>query len=142
MPFNCCLVMNKLTAIVIFLALVHKSELTTSTTTTLKYCPAYENGDGYCDDYCNTAGNNFDSGDCCGNDVNTNFCTQCQCLGEGKINYRVSHKLNTTMERCVTYLHSITPKLRGTVYFLAHFCPVAFFRQMIALKITLKKTHF
>jgi hypothetical protein len=30
----------------------------------------------------------------------------------------------------------------GTVYFLAHFCPVAFFRQMITLKITLKKTHF
>jgi hypothetical protein len=29
-----------------------------------------------------------------------------------------------------------------TVYFLAHFCPVAFFRQMIELKITLKKTHF
>jgi hypothetical protein len=29
-----------------------------------------------------------------------------------------------------------------TVYVLAHFCPVAFFRQMIALKITLKKTHF
>jgi pimeloyl-ACP methyl ester carboxylesterase len=28
----------------------------------------------------------------------------------------------------------------ATVYFLAHFCPVAFFRQMIALKITLKKT--
>jgi large subunit ribosomal protein L15e len=27
-------------------------------------------------------------------------------------------------------------------YFCAHFCPVAFFRQMIALKITLKKTHF
>jgi hypothetical protein len=26
---------------------------------------------------------------------------------------------------------------QGTVYFLAHFCPVAFFRQMIALKITL-----
>jgi hypothetical protein len=31
---------------------------------------------------------------------------------------------------------------RATVYFLAHFCPVAFSRQMIALKITLKKTHF
>jgi hypothetical protein len=30
----------------------------------------------------------------------------------------------------------------GTVYFLAHFCQVAFSRQMIALKITLKKTHF
>jgi hypothetical protein len=26
--------------------------------------------------------------------------------------------------------------------FLAHFCSVAFFHQMIALKITLKKTHF
>jgi hypothetical protein len=33
-------------------------------------------------------------------------------------------------------------KQRCTVYFLAHLCPVAFFRQMIALKITLKKTHF
>jgi hypothetical protein len=30
----------------------------------------------------------------------------------------------------------------STVYFLAHFCPVAFFRQMIVHKITLKKTHF
>jgi hypothetical protein len=30
----------------------------------------------------------------------------------------------------------------GTVYFMAHFCPVAFFRQMIALKITFKKNHF
>jgi hypothetical protein len=26
--------------------------------------------------------------------------------------------------------------------FFGPFCPVAFFRQMIALKITLKKTHF
>jgi hypothetical protein len=31
---------------------------------------------------------------------------------------------------------------RRTVYFLAHICPVAFFRQMIALKIPLKKPHF
>jgi hypothetical protein len=29
-----------------------------------------------------------------------------------------------------------------TVYFSAHFCPVAFFHQMIALKITLKKPTF
>jgi hypothetical protein len=29
-----------------------------------------------------------------------------------------------------------------TVYFFAHFGPVAFFRQMIALKITLKKPAF
>jgi hypothetical protein len=35
-----------------------------------------------------------------------------------------------------------TPCRHVTVYFLAHFCPVAFFRQMIGLKITLKKTHF
>jgi hypothetical protein len=40
------------------------------------------------------------------------------------------------------HFSSLIEKRSCTVYFLAHFCPVAFFRQMIALKITLKKTHF
>jgi hypothetical protein len=34
-----------------------------------------------------------------------------------------------------------TRPMHSSVYFLAHFGPVAFFRQMIALKITLKKSN-
>ena len=37
-------------------------------------------GDGACDDENNNAGCNFDGGDCCGRNVNTDFCTVCQCL--------------------------------------------------------------
>ena len=39
-------------------------------------------GDGYCDDENNNAGCGFDGGDCCGPDIKTAFCTECQCLGE------------------------------------------------------------
>ena len=37
-------------------------------------------GDGYCDDINNNVGCNFDSGDCCGSNVNTQYCTECLCL--------------------------------------------------------------
>ena len=37
-------------------------------------------GDGYCDDYTNIEGCNFDGGDCCGSNVNTDWCTECICL--------------------------------------------------------------
>jgi len=37
-------------------------------------------GDGYCDDDNNNDGCDYDGGDCCGDDVNTNFCTECECL--------------------------------------------------------------
>ena len=41
-------------------------------------------GDRYCDDTTNTLECSFDGGDCCGPDVNTQYCTDCQCLdGEG-----------------------------------------------------------
>ena len=36
-------------------------------------------GDGYCDDSTNTAECNFDDGDCCGGNVNMQYCTECQC---------------------------------------------------------------
>ena len=39
-------------------------------------------GDGYCDDVTNTFECNFDGGDCCGSDVNTEFCTFCLCKNE------------------------------------------------------------
>ena len=36
-------------------------------------------GDTYCDDELNNPGCNYDGGDCCGLDVNVNFCSQCTC---------------------------------------------------------------
>ena len=40
-------------------------------------------GDGYCDDVNNNEACFFDGGDCCGSNVNTNYCNECQCLEEG-----------------------------------------------------------
>ena len=39
-------------------------------------------GDGVCDDETNNAGCGFDGGDCCGPNVKTAYCLDCQCLGE------------------------------------------------------------
>ena len=39
-------------------------------------------GDNFCDDENNNAECNFDGGDCCGDDVNTQYCTACECLEE------------------------------------------------------------
>ena len=36
-------------------------------------------GDGYCDDENNNKECEYDGGDCCGSNVNTNFCTECAC---------------------------------------------------------------
>ena len=36
-------------------------------------------GDGYCDDVTNNVGCLFDGGDCCGTNVNTQYCDNCQC---------------------------------------------------------------
>ena len=36
-------------------------------------------GDGFCDDETNNVGCNFDGGDCCVTNVNTNYCTECTC---------------------------------------------------------------
>ena len=54
-----------------------------ATTISLTTCsPVFASaiGDGFCDDTNNMVECNFDGGDCCGPDVNTNYCTQCQCL--------------------------------------------------------------
>ena len=37
-------------------------------------------GDGYCDDINNNLDCTYDGGDCCGSNVNTQYCTDCQCL--------------------------------------------------------------
>ena len=40
-------------------------------------------GDGYCDDATNNVQCGFDNGDCCGLNINTQYCQVCQCLGGG-----------------------------------------------------------
>ena len=48
-------------------------------------------GDGFCDDISNSEDCNYDGGDCCGLDVNTEHCKKCQCLDpEGGIKYFIS----------------------------------------------------
>ena len=61
------------------------SSITTSssgtTSTTSGGCNQGWTGDGYCDDINNNVGCNFfDGGDCCGANVNTQYCTECLCL--------------------------------------------------------------
>ena len=52
--------------------------------------PFYDNcinphyvGDSFCDDITNNQECNFDGGDCCGSNVITSTCTECQCLSDG-----------------------------------------------------------
>ena len=40
-------------------------------------------GDGYCDDVTNNMECNYDGGDCCLYPVNTQYCSECQCISEG-----------------------------------------------------------
>ena len=37
-------------------------------------------GDNYCDDENNNEGCGWDGGDCCGDNVNTQYCSACECL--------------------------------------------------------------
>ena len=37
-------------------------------------------GDGFCDDINNNMECTYDGGDCCGSNVNTQYCTECSCL--------------------------------------------------------------
>merc|ERR1711997_706547 len=46
-------------------------------------CPTSYVGDNYCDDQCNNEENDFDGGDCCGDDVNEQYCSVCECLEGG-----------------------------------------------------------
>ena len=53
-----------------------------TTTVPTNVCDDYYSGwigDGYCDDITNIPECNHDGGDCCGNDVKTNYCNDCIC---------------------------------------------------------------
>ena len=65
-------------------------------------------GDGFCDDENNNLLCSYDSGDCCGANVDTFFCDECLCL-EGSTQ---SSTLPTT-----TYTGSTTNTTQGTLNF-------------------------
>ena len=54
---------------------------TTTTATCSDTCggPDYK-GDGACDDNNNNCGCEWDGGDCCGENVDTTYCSVCECL--------------------------------------------------------------
>ena len=54
---------------------------TPSGTTTSGDCNQFI-GDGYCDDINNNLACTYDGGDCCGSNVNTQYCNECLCLEE------------------------------------------------------------
>ena len=45
------------------------------------YAPSWH-ADGYCDDGNNVEACHFDGGDCCGPNVKTDYCVECECLDE------------------------------------------------------------
>ena len=51
-----------------------------SVTTTSGSCNQGWIADGYCDDINNNLDCTYDGGDCCGSNVNTQYCNICQCL--------------------------------------------------------------
>ena len=42
-------------------------------------------GDRYCDDDTNNLKCNFDGGDCCGPDIDTQYCIDCLCLSNDTV---------------------------------------------------------
>ena len=50
------------------------------TTSTSAACNQGWIGDGFCDDINNNLDCTYDGGDCCGSNVSTQYCTECQCL--------------------------------------------------------------
>ena len=52
---------------------------TPSGTTTAGACTQGWIADGYCDDINNNLDCTYDGGDCCGPNVNTQYCTECMC---------------------------------------------------------------
>ena len=63
-------------------------------------CPAADwTGDGFCDDSNNILECDYDGGDCCGSNVNTQFCTDCLCLSANQTsNSTGSHNISSFME--------------------------------------------
>ena len=63
-------------------------------------------GNGFCNDVNNNEGCEYDGGDCCGSDVNTTYCSVCQCLdpihGGGGSAVKVCNGIDFDSECCST----------------------------------------
>merc|ERR1739844_382278 len=60
--------------------------------------PSGWHGDNYCDDgVLNTENCKWDGGDCCGDNVNTNYCSDCECL-DPKFSTTTTTTTTTTTE--------------------------------------------
>ena len=72
-------------------------------------------GDGYCDDITNNMACNYDGGDCCGDNVNTQYCSECQCIGNGTtVNSGTTTNLTPTTSVTTTSSSSTTPSTTAT----------------------------
>merc|ERR1712223_958288 len=60
--------------------------------------PSYK-GDNYCDDENNNCGCDWDGGDCCGSNVNTYYCSACECLDPHASGSRKKQNLNETISK-------------------------------------------
>jgi len=66
------------------------------------YCPSTWRGDGYCDDGCNSAENNYDDGDCCAGCCKTGRRYSCGCNG-----YRCARGCNSGPSKPCLFLHGL-----------------------------------
>ena len=73
-----------------------KTSNTQSTTISPSGCDYPDIQDGTCDDENNNANCDYDGGDCCGDNVDTSRCTQCQCLDPAYSTTSISTTTSTT----------------------------------------------
>ena len=69
-------------------------------------------GDNFCDDENNNCGCEWDGGDCCGDNVNTDYCSICQCLDPNAANSKKSQSFNKSLniahnKRKISFEHKI-----------------------------------
>ena len=80
-------------------------------------------GDGYCDDMNNIVECNFDGGDCCGPNVNTAYCNQCQCLtGDTTLQPSTTTLSGTTTASLTTLSGTTIAGKVLTLYFSSYHC--------------------
>ena len=79
----------------------------TDTYQVVSSCEYSYQGDGYCDDGNNNADCSYDGGDCCGNNVLTNYCSLCQCLDPWYVSYELATETYVQSGQYVNF-HVIT----------------------------------
>ena len=68
--------------------------------------------DGYCDDINNKLNCNYDGGDCCGSNVNTQYCTECQCYSNAC--FEIMRKVVMQLKLTDLGIHGLVDGAAGT----------------------------